>query len=99
MVTLPDSIEMLNLSKMNKSRIKGVFIFTSSEKDEDYLSLADTRAISASDDEINQDKSPRLELHGGSNPNVSSKLQINLSPLTRQLSSSVPDLSKKPEKK
>jgi hypothetical protein len=66
-----------------------------SEKNENISSLADSKVISASDDTINQS---RLEAQGESNPDVTDK-KHNLSPLTRQLSSSVPDLSKKQDKK
>ncbi|CAB3993805.1 CAP-Gly domain-containing linker 3-like isoform X2, partial [Paramuricea clavata] len=65
------------------------------EKNENISSLVDSKVISASDDTINQS---RLEAQGGSNPDITDK-KHNLSPLTRQLSSSVPDLSKKQDKK
>ncbi|XP_028407619.1 CAP-Gly domain-containing linker protein 3-like [Dendronephthya gigantea] len=62
---------------------------------QEHTTLAESRAISASDDSLN---TSRLEDPHSSNPDLSDK-KYSLSPLTRQLSSSVPDLSKKTDKK
>ena len=80
---------------MNKVKVKPNYFYLNSEKHEVDASLPDSRAISASDDALNQS---RLEDHEESNPDISEKKR-SLSPLTRQLSSSVPDLSKKHDKK
>jgi hypothetical protein len=75
------------------------FIFTFREKHEERSFLTHSRVMSASDEAINQTRPTTLDFHGGSNPDVSTKPHIHLSPLTRERSSSVPDFSKKPEKK
>ncbi len=73
---------------------QGTIFLPHSEKRNDISSLTDTKALSASDDAIHQSRVE--EVHGGSNPDI---MKHNLRPLTRQLSSSVPDLSEKPDKK
>ena len=72
------------------------------ENHQQAISLADARAMSASDDALNRSRlEPSEESeHRGSNPELHEDEKLCLSPLTRQLSSSVPDLSKKkPDKK
>ena len=68
--------------------------YLGSEKHEAFSSLPDSRAISASDDTLNES---RRDDHEESNPD--SEKKHSLSPLTRRLSSSVPDLCKKQDKK